>query len=54
MAADGRFLSLLLMRCWMVSQRDGSGAIDGMPSLAVDGAIVPGRSGGWRMRLLAP
>ena len=54
MAAAGRFFSLLLMCCWIVSQRDGSGVIDGMPSLAVEVAIVLGRSGGWMMRPLAP
>ena len=34
--------------------RDGIGVIDGMPSSAVEGAIVLGCSGGWRMRPLAP
>ena len=53
MAVVGRFFSLLLMFCCMGSQRGGSGVIDGMLLLAVEGEIVLGRSGGWRMRPLA-
>ena len=33
--------------------RDGSGVIDGMPPSVVEGAIVLGCIGGWRMRPLA-